>query len=77
MAVALKQLEYELMRLPARARARLAERLITSLDQGPADPDAEKLWMAEAHRRAEELARGKVKGVSAEKVLRKARAAIG
>ncbi len=76
MAVALKQLEDEVMRLPARARARLAERLIASLHQEPVDSDAEKLWTAEAHRRADELARGKVKGVSAEKVLRKARASL-
>jgi putative addiction module component (TIGR02574 family) len=76
MSVALKKLEGEVMRLPARSRARLAERLIASPDHGPADPDAEKLWTAEAQRRAEELASGKVKSVPAEKVLRRARAAL-
>ena len=76
MPAALKKLEDEAMRLPARARARLAERLLTSLDEEPVDPDAEKLWVAEAQRRAEELAGGKVKGIAAEKVLRKAIAAL-
>ncbi len=76
MPAVLKKLEDEAMRLPARARARLAERLLASLDEEPADPDAEKLWVAEAQRRAEEIASGKVKGVPAGKVLRKARAAL-
>jgi hypothetical protein len=50
--------------------------LIASLEQGPADPDAEALWMAEAQRRAEELASGKVNGIPAETALTKARAAL-
>jgi putative addiction module component (TIGR02574 family) len=76
MPAVLRKLENEAMRLPARSRARLAERLIASLDQGPADPDAGKLWAVEAQQRAEELASGKVKGIPAEKVLRKVRAAL-
>ena len=76
MPAVLKKLEDEAMRLPARARARLAERLLASLDEEPTDPDAERLWAAEAERRAEELASGRVKGIPADKVLRKARAAL-
>ena len=76
MPAVLKKLEDEAMRLPARARARLAERLLASLDEEPIDPDAERLWAAEAERRAEELASGRVKGIPADKVLRKARAAL-
>jgi putative addiction module component (TIGR02574 family) len=72
----LKKLEDEVMRLPVRSRARLAERLLASLDDEPADPDAEKLWADEAQRRAEEIASGRVKGIPAGKVLRKARAAL-
>ena len=68
--------EEEAMRLPARSRARLAERLIASLDQEPADPDTEELWAAVAQRRAEELASGKVEGIPIETVLTKARAAL-
>ncbi len=76
MTSALKKLEDEAMSLPPRSRARLAERLIASLDRGPPDPDADELWAAEALRRGEELASGKIEGVPAETVLRKARAAL-
>lgn len=76
MATALKRLEDEAMKLPARSRARLAERLITSLDQEGTDPDAKKLWSQEAQRRANELTDGKVKGIPAKKVLKRARAAL-
>ena len=76
MPAVLKKLEDEVMRLPVRSRARLAERLLASLDDEPADPDAEKLWAGEAQRRAEEIASGRVKGIPAGKVLRKARAAL-
>jgi putative addiction module component (TIGR02574 family) len=73
---ALEELEDDAMRLPPRSRARLAQRLIASLEQEPADPDAEALWIAEAQRRAEELASGKVDGIPVETVLTKARAAL-
>ncbi len=76
MSSAFEKLEDEAMPLPTRSRARLAERLIASLEQGPADPDAEMLWAAEAQWREEELASGKVNGIPAETVLAKARAAL-
>lgn len=41
-------LEAEALQLPAAERARLIERLITSLD---ADPTVEKAWAAEVERR--------------------------
>jgi hypothetical protein len=47
MASTARQLESKALRLPAGARARLAERLISSLDD-QVDPDAEKLWEEEA-----------------------------
>jgi len=72
----LKRLQDEALKLPARSRARLAERLLASLDEELADPDAEKLWIAEADRRAKEIAIGRVKRIPAEKVLRKARASF-
>ncbi len=75
MSAVLKKLEDEAMRLPARSRA-LAERLLASLDEEPAEPDVERLWAAEAGRRVEEIASGKVKEIAAEKALRKARAAL-
>lgn len=75
MAAAHKKLEDQALKLPVRARARLAQRLIASLDGEP-DPNAEGLWLIEAKRRAAELASGKVKGIPAVKVFKKARSAL-
>ncbi len=75
MPIALKKLQDQALKLPARSRARLAERLIASLDEA-ADADAERVWIAEAERRVGELASGKVKAVPASRVFRKARAAL-
>jgi putative addiction module component (TIGR02574 family) len=69
-----KDLEDQVMRLPVDLRARLAEQLIASLDQEPADADAKALWIVEAQRRAEELAAEKVKGIPAEQAFANARA---
>src|SRR5208337_560186 len=54
MPAVLKKLEDQAMRLTARSRARLAERLLASLDEEPAEPDAERLRGAEAGRRTED-----------------------
>jgi putative addiction module component (TIGR02574 family) len=75
MSVVLKKLEDEAMKLSPRSRARLAERLIASLEEDP-DPDVERLWIAEAERRGAELSSGKVKGVPAGKVFKRARSAL-
>ena len=61
--------------LKARLRARLAERLIMSLEEA-ADPHAEQAWLDEIERRAAELKGGKVTGIPAGKVFKKARAAL-
>lgn len=70
MASTPRQLESKALRLPAGGRARLVERLISSLED-QVDPDAEKLWVEEAERRLEELRSGTVKGRPAESVCRK------
>jgi putative addiction module component (TIGR02574 family) len=75
MANAARELESKALKLSRRERARLAQRLISSLDQ-KADPDTEKLWLAEAERRLGELKSGKVAGIPAEKVIKKARSAL-
>jgi putative addiction module component (TIGR02574 family) len=75
MPVALKKLEDEVMKLSVRLRARLAARIITSLEEPP-DPDAERLWTSEAESRAAELSSGKVRGIAAGRVFKKARAAL-
>jgi len=55
MSSTLETLEAEALRLPAADRARLVERLITSLD---ADPDVEEAWAAEVERRSAQLDSG-------------------
>jgi putative addiction module component (TIGR02574 family) len=63
------------LELPTRQRARLAERLISSLDD-EMDADAEAAWIREGERRLDELNSGKAKGRAAAGVFRRARAAI-
>jgi len=75
MTIALKKIEDDALKLPVRSRARLAERLIMSLEEA-ADPDAEQAWLDEIERRSVELKGGKVTGVPAGKVFKKARAAL-
>jgi putative addiction module component (TIGR02574 family) len=75
MASPARQIESKALKLSPRERARLAERLIASLDD-EADADAEALWAHEAERRLDELRAGTVKGRSAESVFRKARSSL-
>jgi len=70
-----RELESKALRLPRRERARLAQRLISSLDSEP-DANVDKLWLQEAERRLGELKSGKAAGIPAEKVIRKARSAL-
>ncbi len=70
-----EQLETEIMKLNLDARAKLAERIILSLD-APSGEENLRLWVLEAERRLKELRAGKAKEVPAEEVFRRARAAI-
>jgi putative addiction module component (TIGR02574 family) len=60
------QIEQELLKLPAADRARLAERLIASLDE---DAEVEAAWRAEVRRRDAELQSGAVQGIPVEDAL--------
>ncbi|PYM44943.1 MAG: addiction module antitoxin RelB [Candidatus Rokuibacteriota bacterium] len=75
MAKPTRELESKALKLSARERARLAQRLISSLER-EVDADAEKLWRQEAERRLGEIKSGKVAGIPAEKVIRKARSSL-
>jgi putative addiction module component (TIGR02574 family) len=70
-----RELESKALRLPRRERARLAQRLISSLDAEP-DADVDNLWLQKAERRLDELKSGKVAGIPAQKVIRKARSTL-
>ena len=75
MAKPARELEFKALKLSPRERARLAQRLISSLER-EVDTDAEKLWRQEAERRLGEIKSGKVAGIPAEKVMRKARSSL-
>jgi putative addiction module component (TIGR02574 family) len=75
MADPARELEAKALKLPSKERARLAERLISSLDQ-ETDPDAERLWLQEAERRLDELEAGNLSGVPADQVFEKARSTL-
>ena len=63
------------MKLPQDERVRLAEQLISSLDD-EIDADVEALWLAEAERRLGELRTGAAPGVPAEEAFARARDAL-
>jgi len=73
MASPARELESKALKLSRKERARLAQRLISSLDK---EVDAEKLWLEEAERRLSELESGTIVGIPAEKVIRRARSAL-
>jgi len=70
-----REVSYKALKLPRRERARLAQRLISSLDP-KSDTDVERLWLEAAERRLVELKSGKLAGIPADKVVRKARSAL-
>lgn len=73
MAVSVEQIEAEALRLPAAERARLAERLIASLDE---DAEHEQAWGAVVQRRLAELQAGQVQTIPIADVLTEARARL-
>lgn len=60
--------------LPREERARLAQRLIESLDD---DPEVEEAWAIEIQRRLDSIDRGEVEMIPAEQVLAEARRRLG
>ena len=70
MAMSKERVIAEALRLPLHERARLAEELITSLDE---DAELEAAWLEEVERRREEVASGKVQLVDADEVVNRLR----
>ena len=70
-----KDVESAAMRLSTKARARLAARLIASLDNRR-DEDAEQAWYDEAERRDKAFREGRLKGRPADEVLRDLRSKL-
>ena len=71
----IEQVETEALKLDPEARAKLAEKLLRSLDDLP-DEDIEQLWAEEATRRDAEIDSGVASLRDAEDVLRDARSRL-
>jgi Putative addiction module component len=71
----LEELETEALKLSPDLRARLAEKLLHSLE-ALSDAENERLWAEEALRRHDELERGAAEVRSAEHVFRDARSRL-
>ena len=59
------------LRLSIEERAQLAGRLLLSLDE-PSESEVERLWLEEAERRLKEFREGRVDGIPADEVFRRA-----
>jgi putative addiction module component (TIGR02574 family) len=57
--------------LSTHERGLLIDRLIESLDEGPAEEGAEEAWAHEIKRRVDDVRSGKVKMIPGEQVLRR------
>lgn len=71
MTKAAKKIESEALNLDIHTRAKLAGKLLMSLDE-PSVSEIERLWLDEAERRLEEYRAGKVQGVPANEVFQRA-----
>jgi putative addiction module component (TIGR02574 family) len=69
----LEQIEVAALHLSEEERAKLAQKLLLSLDA----PTPEEDWLLEARRRARELDEGVVQPIPADEVRKKARALLG
>ena len=74
----LDQVEAQALRLSARDRARLAHRLLESLDEAAAEDPAEveRAWKEEIERRVADFDAGGIELVPSDEVLRAARAKL-
>jgi putative addiction module component (TIGR02574 family) len=74
MSTSSQKIEADALRLPADERARLARRLIESLEEEIEDPaEVEHAWKVEIQRRLDEYRAGKVQTTPAADVLSEAR----
>ena len=71
----LKTIEHEALHLSLEDRAKLAQKLLLSLDT-LSKVELEQAWLVDSDRRARELDRGDVKPIPAEEVRRRARALL-
>ena len=72
MATTVEQLAEQAMMLPGESRARLADLLVDSLD-ADALTQIDRLWLAEAERRRDEVRTGSAKTIPGDEALRRVR----
>ena len=72
----IEELETEALKLNPASRARLASKLLNSLEV-LSEAEIERLWAEEALRRNEEMEKGVVAARPAEDVIQEARARLG
>ncbi|MFQ5737983.1 MAG: addiction module protein [Acidobacteriota bacterium] len=72
MATTVEELADQAMDLPTESRARLADLLVESLDAGDLGHN-DRLWVAEAKRRRDEVRSGRVQTVPGNEALQKVR----
>ncbi len=66
----LSKLLEQALALSTRERGLIIDRLIKSLDEGPAEEGVEEAWAGEIKRRIEDIKSGKAKMIPGEQVLR-------
>ncbi len=77
MARPLNEIESELLNLPQAERARLAHRLIVSLDEDvPANQGIEAAWVSEIERRNAEIERGDAEPIPEEEAMHRVAEAL-
>lgn len=76
MSTTWEQLAEQAMTLSTQSRAKLADRLVESLDLEELGP-IDKLWVAEALRRRDEFRAGRVEALDGEEALRQVRDSLG
>jgi putative addiction module component (TIGR02574 family) len=72
MAATVEELAEQAMRLPTESRARLADLLIESLDADDLG-QIDRLWLAEASRRRDDIRQGRVQTVPGDEALQQVR----
>lgn len=76
MSLTLDQITEEALKLPADAKASLADKLVESFELEEPD-DIQRLWTAEAIRRRDEIRSGRVSPVPGKEVIDEVRSLVG
>ncbi len=76
MAIELKEIEKQALRLPPKEREVLADRLLHSLNDAPLT-GVDEAWLEEAEKRYQDYRKGKSKGIPAEQLFAEIRRELG